>query len=99
MSNADHGYGLVKSRLLELLRLIRIGVVFHRAEGDSLFYSHEGREVEVLDLVGGFGSLLLGHNHPALLAEAQAILGRSVGDTVRVSTPSGNKVYKIARIE
>ncbi len=30
---------------------------------------------------------------------AQAILGRSVGDTVRVSTPSGNKVYKIARIE
>jgi transcription elongation factor GreA len=30
---------------------------------------------------------------------AQAILGRSVGDVVRISTPSGKRIYKISRIE
>ncbi len=77
MSSSDDGYRLVKAKLCELLDLIRVGVVFERAEGDRLYYRQEGREVEILDLVGGFGSLLLGHNHPALVAEAQAILSRN----------------------
>ncbi len=64
-----------KPRLLELLRSIGLDVIYHRGEGDLLYYHDEqGREVEVLDLVGGYGSLLLGHFHPAIVAEAQRLL-------------------------
>lgn len=71
-------YRLLKARLCELLDLLRIGVVFERAQGDRLWYRQDGQEIEILDLVGGFGSLLLGHNHPALVAEAQRLLAAGV---------------------
>lgn len=64
-----------KPRLNGLLRTLRLDVCYHRGEGDHLYYHDAaGREVEVLDLVGGYGSLLLGHSHPALVAEAGRIL-------------------------
>jgi len=64
-----------KPQLLNLLRSIGLDVIYHRGEGDLLYYHDErGREVEVLDFVGGYGSLLLGHSHPAIVAEAQKLL-------------------------
>jgi len=68
------GYRLLKARLCELLDLLRMGVVFERASGDRLWYVQNGREVEILDLVGGYGALLLGHHHPEIVAEAQRAL-------------------------
>jgi acetylornithine/succinyldiaminopimelate/putrescine aminotransferase/predicted amino acid dehydrogenase len=65
----------VKPRMMELLGAIRLDVEFHRGRGDRLWYRDEaGDEVEVLDLLGGFGSSLLGHNHPRILAAARRVL-------------------------
>lgn len=49
----------------ELLSAAGLSVEFKRAEGDHLFMADEqGKEVPVLDLVGGFGACMLGHHHP-----------------------------------
>lgn len=81
-SNADQPASAhCKPRLADLLRTLRLDVDYERGAGDSLYYRDEtGREVEVLDVVGGYGSLLLGHAHPELVAEAQRLLasGRPV---------------------
>ncbi|MEE1929754.1 aminotransferase class III-fold pyridoxal phosphate-dependent enzyme [Streptomyces sp. TRM 70351] len=46
-----------------------------RASGNTLWYRDEdGSEVAVLDYVGGFGSLLLGHNNPDIVAHARKLL-------------------------
>ena len=77
-----------KSRLLSLLRSVGLHVAYHRGEADFLYYNDpQGREVEVLDLVGGYGSLLLGHSHPAIVAEAQdrKSLGKTAGQVICLS--------------
>jgi acetylornithine/succinyldiaminopimelate/putrescine aminotransferase/predicted amino acid dehydrogenase len=67
-------YQMIKPQLCGLLDLLRVGVVFERGQGDYLYYHRDGEEVPVLDLVGGYGSLLFGHHHPVLVAEAQRLL-------------------------
>ncbi len=68
-------YQMIKPQLCGLLDLLRVGVVFERGRGDYLYYRRDGEEVGVLDLVGGYGSLLFGHSHPVLVEEAQRLLG------------------------
>ncbi len=59
----------------QILRSLGLDVSYDRGRGDFVYRSDEhGAEIEVLDLVAGYGSLLLGHNHPALVAEAVRIL-------------------------
>ena len=67
-------YSNFKPRLTALLKSVGLDVAFDRGEGDRLFFDGE----EVLDLVGGYGSLILGHSHPALLDVAQRILSERV---------------------
>ncbi len=67
-------YTRVKAKVSDLLKLLKMDVVYDRAEGDWLYFQKDGREIKILDLVGGFGSLLLGHNHPELVAEAKRLL-------------------------
>jgi acetylornithine/succinyldiaminopimelate/putrescine aminotransferase/predicted amino acid dehydrogenase/acyl-coenzyme A synthetase/AMP-(fatty) acid ligase len=57
-----------------MLAGLRMDRSYHRAKKDSLFTFEEGREVEVLDLVGGYGTNLLGHNHGELKTAAAAFL-------------------------
>jgi acetylornithine/succinyldiaminopimelate/putrescine aminotransferase/predicted amino acid dehydrogenase len=65
----------LRPRLQELLRSLRLDVTYHRGSGDLVYYrDDEGTDHEVLDLVGGFGSLLLGHSHPELIAQARQLL-------------------------
>ncbi len=72
---AETEAGHFKPRLQQLLHTLRLDVSYERGAGDHLYYrDHAGREIEVLDLVGGYGSLLLGHSHPALVSEAQRLL-------------------------
>ncbi|MBT4867879.1 MAG: aminotransferase class III-fold pyridoxal phosphate-dependent enzyme [Planctomycetaceae bacterium] len=60
-----------KPGLRNLLRTIGLDIDYEGAAGDFLYYRDgDSREVEVLDLVGGYGTLLLGHNNPKLIAEA-----------------------------
>jgi acetylornithine/succinyldiaminopimelate/putrescine aminotransferase len=50
-----------------------------RASGNLLYLADAaGREAEVIDFAGGFGSLVLGHNHPELVAHARDLLEAGV---------------------
>lgn len=60
--------------LCGILATAGLDVVYTRGEGDRLFYRRGGEEVPVLDLVGGYGSTLLGHSHPELVAYARDLL-------------------------
>ncbi|WP_309112043.1 aminotransferase class III-fold pyridoxal phosphate-dependent enzyme [Saccharothrix sp.] len=52
-----------------------LGVEYTRSKKDSLFYRDaDGAEVEVLDLVGGYGSTIHGHNNPELVEYAKSLL-------------------------
>jgi acetylornithine/succinyldiaminopimelate/putrescine aminotransferase/predicted amino acid dehydrogenase len=65
----------VKPLLAERLRAIGLDVAYERARGDRMCYRDStGREIEVLDLVGGFGASLFGHNHPRVVARAVELL-------------------------
>lgn len=75
LSSAAAEAGHFKPHLQQLLHTLRLDVTYERGLGDHLYYRDDtGREIEVLDLVGGYGSLLLGHAHPVLVAEAQRLL-------------------------
>jgi acetylornithine/succinyldiaminopimelate/putrescine aminotransferase/predicted amino acid dehydrogenase len=68
--SARAAYGeFVKPRVAELLRAVELDVIYHRGEGDYLWYRDaDGHEQPVLDLLGGFGASLFGHNSPVLVA-------------------------------
>lgn len=55
-----------KPLLASLQKLLRIDRVYVRAEGDLLV---DDAGEQVLDLLGGYGSTLIGHNHPTLVAK------------------------------
>lgn len=59
-------YKFSNPHMASLLEALKIDVRFEKSEKDFLYYQHQGREVEILDLVGGFGTNLFGHNHPLL---------------------------------
>ncbi|HWM86961.1 MAG TPA: aminotransferase class III-fold pyridoxal phosphate-dependent enzyme, partial [Kofleriaceae bacterium] len=65
----------VKPLLAARLRAIGLDVSYHRARGDRIYYRDpDGDEVAVLDLIGGFGASLFGHNHPSIVARARELL-------------------------
>jgi len=55
-----------------LMSSVRMDKAYHAGIGDRLTYSEEGKDIEVLDFLGGFGASLFGHNHPELVKVAQA---------------------------
>ncbi len=67
-------YKYADPRLASLLEALRLDVHFIRGEGDYLYYKLNGIEKKVLDLVGGFGAGLLGHNHPDIKKAMMAFL-------------------------
>ena len=96
---SDDFYQMIKPQLCGLLDLLRIGVVFDRGQGDYLFHHRDGEEFAVLDLVGGYGSLLFGHHHPVLVAEAQRLLveGRPVHSQGSRHALAGQLARELAR--
>ncbi len=65
----------LKPYLADLLSAIQLDIEFERAEGDYLYYRDEtGQEQPILDLLGGYGAALFGHNHPALVQKGMAVL-------------------------
>lgn len=57
-----------KPGLENVLKAVGLDVVYHRAQGDVLYFRDErGMEIEVLDFVGGYGVMLLGHANPAIV--------------------------------
>jgi acetylornithine/succinyldiaminopimelate/putrescine aminotransferase/acyl-coenzyme A synthetase/AMP-(fatty) acid ligase len=59
-------YKFSNPRLDTLLETLKMNVQFEEAEKDWLFYTKDGTRTAVLDMVGGFGAGLTGHNHPGV---------------------------------
>ncbi|MDC9594858.1 aminotransferase class III-fold pyridoxal phosphate-dependent enzyme [Xenorhabdus sp. IM139775] len=56
-----------KPQLTRALISLGLNRTYHRAAGDFLYYQDEnGEEIPVLDLLGGYGATLLGHNSPMI---------------------------------
>src|SRR3954462_3411375 len=65
-----------KPKLQRALEFLKLDVRYARASGDFLFYQDGAEERPVLDLLGGYGSTILGHNHPDIVREASQFLQR-----------------------
>lgn len=65
----DRVYGKVVAGKETVLESVGLMVDYVKAEGDHVYWQrNEGEDPErVLDLAGGFGSTLLGHNHPEIV--------------------------------
>lgn len=74
MNGSEAYQKLVRPKLSEVLRLLHLDVSFERAAGAYLW--PQGSDEPVLDLVGGYGTLLFGHNHPDLVNAAVSHLRR-----------------------
>ncbi|CCH32113.1 aminotransferase class III-fold pyridoxal phosphate-dependent enzyme [Actinosynnema sp. NPDC047251] len=72
MSTATAEYELAEPLMLQWLTALGVDVEFVRGEGNTLYFvGPDGTEVPVLDYAGGYGSLILGHNHPAIVDAAR----------------------------
>ncbi|RKT54538.1 aspartate aminotransferase family protein [Saccharothrix australiensis] len=70
---------LAEPLLLGWLASVHLDAHYTRAEGDHLYrLDEQGREVAVVDFAGGYGSTLLGHNHPEIVALARDLLANGV---------------------
>jgi acetylornithine/succinyldiaminopimelate/putrescine aminotransferase len=70
---------LAEPHLGAVLASAGLDAEYVRAEGNTLYQRGEdGREIPVVDYVGGYGSLLLGHNHPAITAYAKELLDSGI---------------------
>lgn len=79
MNPAVEELELAEPYLAEWLASVGLGVEYVRAEGNTLYYRGENdEEIPVLDLVGGYGSLILGHNNPEIVAYAKFLLDEQV---------------------
>ncbi|MEV4630611.1 aminotransferase class III-fold pyridoxal phosphate-dependent enzyme [Micromonospora sp. NPDC049523] len=70
---------LAEAYLRGLLSTLGLDVEYVRAEGNTLYYrGGAGQEVPVVDFVGGYGSLIFGHNHPELVSYARELLDQQI---------------------
>lgn len=85
---ADYGT-YCRPGLAPLLEAVGLDVAYVAGEGDRLWREVDGRTVEVLDFVGGYGTTLFGHNHPELVEEARRLLGMRLPIMVQGSYRTG----------
>lgn len=70
LMRGTYKYSQYLSPLLgDLMSALKLNCHYHRGEKDSLFTYIHGKEVEILDATGGYGTNLLGHNHPEICNE------------------------------
>ncbi|MFE3074223.1 aspartate aminotransferase family protein [Streptomyces sp. NPDC059247] len=66
---------LAEPYLLGWLASLGLDIDYVRAEGNTLYYlGASGEEIPVADFAGGYGSLILGHNHPEITEYARQLL-------------------------
>lgn len=76
---SSHNYELVRPAVLGLLEKLSLDKIYTKAKGNYLYYSSESEEeIKVLDFIGGYGSLFLGHNHPNLTSYACELITRGI---------------------
>lgn len=68
-------FGSVDPAMQEFLTLLGVDVTYVRAEENTLtMLADAGEEIPVIDYAGGYGALVLGHNHPEVVATVQSFL-------------------------
>ena len=82
---------LTSPRQGELMRLARLDKHYLRGHGDRLWYRERGRDIEVIDFVGGYGVSLLGHRHPDVVDAAAAFVA---GDGVFLSDQGSARLHE-----
>lgn len=75
-----------------LLGLLKMDKEYSRGEGAYLYHEVNGKEEEVMDLIGGYGTLLLGHNHPEVVAFQRDFLNQKVPNFVQLSKKENSEV-------
>ena len=78
-----------KPGLQKLLSLLKLDISYLRAQGENLFYRRDGREIMVIDLLGGYGSTILGHNHPQI----KSVLQQCLDEDMPVHTQASIRPY------
>ncbi len=87
----------VKPYLGKVLSAICLDVEYIRAERDMLYYHDaSGAEVPVLDMIGGYGSLIFGHNHPRIIAHAKQVL--DAGTAIHAQFSLRGNAGKVAEV-
>ena len=70
----EHQHITNRPHLQEMLSILKMDKEYFKAEGNYL-YSKKGHDlIKYLDLAGGYGSLMLGHNHPKLLRHMHKLI-------------------------
>lgn len=73
--NSFAGYlSHVRPGLARQQRVFGLDVEFTAGQGDHLRFTNSTSDLKIIDLVGGYGTSLFGHNHPELVAVAKACL-------------------------
>ncbi|MFF9087424.1 aspartate aminotransferase family protein [Streptomyces sp. NPDC014991] len=75
MNAETAGPELAEPNLRRLLGTAGLDVEYVSARGNTLYRrAADGSPTPVLDFAGGYGSLILGHNHPEIVARARELL-------------------------
>ncbi|OKP01819.1 aminotransferase class III-fold pyridoxal phosphate-dependent enzyme [Xenorhabdus eapokensis] len=68
-----------KPQLTQALISLGLNRTYHRAAGNFLYYKDENdKEIPVLDLLGGYGATLLGHNSPFIREKIKSYLDEEI---------------------
>ncbi len=78
----------LKPKLESLLSSAALDKVFHRAQGDYLYYFKGTQEQQVIDFLGGYGVNVLGHNHAELVRTAMNVLAQKQAFSAQASIRS-----------
>jgi acetylornithine/succinyldiaminopimelate/putrescine aminotransferase/predicted amino acid dehydrogenase len=91
----------LRPELATLLAANGMDVIYTRGQGDYLYYHDaDGRERAVLDMLGGFGATLFGHNHPRLVRVATDLLesGRPFASQASVRMYAGLLAQRLSQM-
>lgn len=83
----------------QLLHTLGLDHHFYKADGNYLYTSVQGKEHRILDLTGGYGTNLLGHNHPALKKAMSAFLQKdqvAISDQGSIQNHPGELAKKLS---
>ncbi|MER6349033.1 aspartate aminotransferase family protein [Streptomyces sp. NPDC001595] len=74
-NSAAEGPELAEPYLREVLGMAGLAVEYVRSKGNTLYQrGADGGEIAITDFAGGYGSVLLGHNHPEIVRCARELL-------------------------
>ncbi|MDN3265298.1 aminotransferase class III-fold pyridoxal phosphate-dependent enzyme [Streptomyces sp. CSDS2] len=82
----SQAHDLVDTELHQAVSQVGLDVEYIRSRGNTMWArDRHGGEVPVTDFIGGYGSLILGHNHPEVVARARDLLDRDTPVHAQVS--------------